>query len=92
VAAPETASAMDRLCAAVEAHLRVVLRSSDYTVAAVRNTTQLPPAIRARHVAEQQRYIDVWRELVEAARRAGEYWLTASNSSMSVLRVPSPRA
>ena len=53
-AAPETASAMDRLCAAVEAHLRVVLRSSDYTVAAVRNTTQLPPAIRARHVAEQR--------------------------------------
>ncbi|MBN9758243.1 Transcriptional regulator, TetR family [Pseudonocardia sp. Ae406_Ps2] len=69
---PATASAMDRICCAVEAHLQAVLRISDYTVAAVRTTAQLPPQVRDRQLAEQQRYVNFWRELVEAARVSGE--------------------
>ncbi|MBN9797490.1 TetR family transcriptional regulator [Pseudonocardia sp. UM4_GMWB1] len=69
---PAGATAMDRICCAVEAHLQVVLRISDYTVASIRNTQQLPPEVRTRQLAEQQRYSDFWRELVEATRDAGE--------------------
>ncbi len=69
---PPDASATDRICRAVEAHLQVVLRTSDYTVAAVRNTSQLPVEMRKRQLTEQQRYGEVWRELIEAAVAAGE--------------------
>ncbi|MEU7812832.1 TetR/AcrR family transcriptional regulator [Pseudonocardia sp. NPDC049154] len=71
-ALPADTSAMDRICTAVEAHLHVVLRVSDYTIAAVRNTSQLPPDLRERHLAEQQGYTDLWRALFEAAREVGE--------------------
>jgi hypothetical protein len=50
----------------------VVLRISEYTNAAIRNTAQLPPDIRARQLVEQQRYTEIWRELLEDARAAGE--------------------
>lgn len=71
-AMPAGSPAIDRICRAVEAHLQVVLRISDYTIAAVRNTSQLPDDMRSRQVAEQQRYVDLWRGLIDDARASGE--------------------
>lgn len=78
---------MERIAVAVKAHLQVVLRVSDYATAAIRNSSQLPPDIRARQLAEQHRYGDIWRELLETARDAGDLnpGLDLSASRMLVL-------
>jgi TetR/AcrR family transcriptional regulator, cholesterol catabolism regulator len=69
---PPHASGLDRICAAVGAHLEVVLRLSDYASAAIRHGPQLPDAMRERQLAEQRAYGAVWRTLVEEAVRGGE--------------------
>jgi AcrR family transcriptional regulator len=66
------ASGLDRICAAVGAHLEVVLRLSDYASAAIRYGPQLPSDMRERQLAEQRAYGGVWRTLVEQARAGGE--------------------
>jgi TetR/AcrR family transcriptional regulator, cholesterol catabolism regulator len=67
---PADASKLDRICAAVGAHLEVVLRLSDYASAAIRYGPQLPADMR--QLAEQRAYGDVWRTLVDEARQTGE--------------------
>lgn len=69
---PSDASAMDRISVAVDIHLRYVLTISDYATASIRNSGQLPAAIRSRQLAEQDRYGDLWRELIADAERTGE--------------------
>jgi AcrR family transcriptional regulator len=69
---PEEASKLDRICAAVGAHLEVVLRLSDYASAAIRHGPQLPADMRERQLAEQHAYGGVWRTLVDEAMQAGE--------------------
>ena len=69
---PAKASALDRLLAAVEAHLRHALEISDYTTAAIRNAGQVPLKIRRRQILEEQRYGEVWRRLVNDMARSGE--------------------
>ena len=69
---PADVSALDRLLAAVEAHLRHELEISDYTTADVRNAGQVPPGIRKRQILEEQRYGEVWRRLVNDIARSGE--------------------
>ena len=71
-ALPPDTPPLDRIGCAVEAHLRVILSVSDYATAAIRNTAQLPPDIRDRHLVEQHRYGDIWRELLDAARESGD--------------------
>jgi AcrR family transcriptional regulator len=71
-ALPATATALDRICAAVGAHLEVVLRLSDYASAAIRNGPQLPADMRERQLARERSYGEVWRKLIEQARVAGE--------------------
>jgi AcrR family transcriptional regulator len=71
-ALPANASRLDRICAAVGAHLEVVLRLSDYASAAIRNGPQLPSDLRERQLVEQRTYGDVWRRLIDEARAAGE--------------------
>jgi TetR/AcrR family transcriptional regulator, cholesterol catabolism regulator len=68
---PADVSALDRLLAAVEAHLRHELDISDYTTAAIRNAGQVPPAIRKRQLLEEQRYGEVWRRLINDMARSG---------------------
>jgi TetR/AcrR family transcriptional regulator, cholesterol catabolism regulator len=63
---PETGP-LDRIDAAVEAHLRHMLEISDYARAAIRNSAQLPDAIRTRQLAEADRYGELWRSLVNDA-------------------------
>ncbi|MDT7670746.1 MAG: TetR/AcrR family transcriptional regulator, cholesterol catabolism regulator [Pseudonocardiales bacterium] len=71
-ALPADASRLDRISAAVGAHLEVVLRLSDYASAAIRNGPQLPTDLRERQLVEQRTYGDVWRRLIDEARAAGE--------------------
>lgn len=71
-ALPPEASGLDRICAAVGAHLEVVLRLSDYASAAIRNGPQLPTDMRERQLIEQRKYGDVWRALIDDARARGE--------------------
>lgn len=68
---PGDVSALDRLLAAVEAHLRHELEISDYTTAAIRNAGQVPPAIRKRQILEEQRYGEIWRRLINDMARSG---------------------
>jgi len=70
-AMPAKASALDRLMAAVEAHLRHALEISDYTTASIRNSGQVPQAIRKRQVREEERYGEVWRKLINDLARSG---------------------
>jgi len=71
-ALPADVSALARLLAAVEAHLRHELEISDYTTAAIRNAGQVPPGIRKRQLLEEQRYGEVWRRLINDLARSGE--------------------
>jgi TetR/AcrR family transcriptional regulator, cholesterol catabolism regulator len=68
---PPATAAMDRIEAAVEAHLRYELEISDYTTAAIRNAGQIPAEIRVRYAVEANRYGDIWRKLFQDARRDG---------------------
>lgn len=66
------AKPLDRIEAAVEAHLRHELEISDYTRAAIRNAGQLPDKIQTRQLAEARKYAEVWRTLIADAQIAGE--------------------
>jgi AcrR family transcriptional regulator len=70
-AMPAKASALDRLLAAVEAHLRHALEISDYTTASIRNAGQVPDAIRKRQILEEERYGEIWRKLINDLARSG---------------------
>jgi TetR/AcrR family transcriptional regulator, cholesterol catabolism regulator len=69
---PADVGPLDRLLAAVDAHLRHELEISDYTTAAIRNAGQVPPRIRKRQILEEQRYGEVWRRLINDLARAGQ--------------------
>src|SRR5581483_5694828 len=71
-ALPEGVPALDRLRAAIEAHALMVLEIGDYTSANIRIFGQVPDDVRARHLADQRAYGNVWRALLEEARAAGE--------------------
>jgi AcrR family transcriptional regulator len=65
------ADPLERIDAAVEAHLRYSLEISDYTTAAIRNAGQVPEGIRIRYAAEAAKYGDTWRKLLQDADNAG---------------------
>ncbi|MCU4672959.1 TetR/AcrR family transcriptional regulator [Microbacterium fluvii] len=71
-AAAPSATPMDRILAAVDAHLRYELQISDYTTASVRNAGQVPEHLRVRPAAEEAAYSRIWRDLFHAAQDAGE--------------------
>jgi AcrR family transcriptional regulator len=83
-AVPEGASALDRLRAAIEGHVVLVLEIGDYTSANIRIFGQVPDDIRVRHLADQRAYGLVWREVLEAAQAAGEL---RPDLDLSVLRM-----
>jgi len=65
------ADPLDRVDAAVEAHLRYSLEISDYTTASIRNAGQVPEGIAVRYAAEASQYGDMWRKLLQDADNAG---------------------
>lgn len=70
-ALPEGTSALLRLLAAAEAHLRHELAISDYTTASIRNAGQVPQTIRKRQILEEERYGEIWRRLINDIAREG---------------------
>jgi AcrR family transcriptional regulator len=70
-AMPSGADPLDRIDAAVEAHLRYCLEISDYTTASIRNAGQVPENIAIRYTAEASQYGDMWRKLLQDAENAG---------------------
>jgi len=70
-ALPPDADPLDRIDAAVEAHLRYALQISDYTTASIRNAGQVPESIAIRYTAEASQYGDMWRKLLQDADNAG---------------------
>lgn len=83
-ALPEGATALDRLRAAIEGHVLMVLEIGDYTSANIRIFGQLPADIRRRHLAQQRAYGDLWRSRLEEARAAGEL---RADLDLSVVRM-----
>lgn len=69
---PDDTSAMDRILAAVEAHLRYELSTSEYAKATIRNAGQLPEHVRSLQTEEQTKYGGIWRDLFNQAEAAGE--------------------
>jgi len=63
---------MDRIDAAVSAHLRIQLELSSYAAAVTRNAGHLPDGVRRAMHAESEAYHDLWRRLLAAAQREGE--------------------
>ena len=70
-ALPPDAGPLDRIDAAVEAHLRYSLEISDYTTASIRDAGQVPEGIAVRYAAEASVYGDMWRKLLQDAENAG---------------------
>ena len=67
-ALPPDSDPIDRIDAAVEAHLRYALEISDYTTASIRNAGQVPEGSRSVH-AEAAQYGEMWRELLRTPKR-----------------------
>jgi TetR/AcrR family transcriptional regulator, cholesterol catabolism regulator len=70
-ALPADAGPLERIDAAVEAHLRYALEISDYTTASIRNSGQVPEGTAVRYTAEASQYGDMWRKLLQDADNAG---------------------
>lgn len=71
-ALPPGTPSMDRITAAVEAHLRHELELSDYASASIRNAGQMPERLRARQLKEEAAYGRIWRRLFDDASADGQ--------------------
>ena len=69
---PAETSAMERIMAAVDAHLRHELELSDYATASIRNSGQIPARLRTRQLQEEARYGGIWRRLIDSAVTDGQ--------------------
>jgi len=63
---------VDKILAAVDAHLRHELELSDYASASIRNAGQIPERLRARQLKEEAAYGRIWRRLFDEARADGQ--------------------
>ena len=68
---PAGTGPMERIDAAVAAHLRYSLGISDYTTAAIRNAGQVPDDIRIRYSAEAAKYGEVCAGCCRTRRTLG---------------------
>lgn len=79
------ASYRDRLRAAIKAHMEQLLEQGDFTSANIRIFGQVPEDIQRRHLKIRRHYGDYWRDLLEAARAAGELRADADLSLVRML-------
>lgn len=86
-ALPTEASPLDRLKAAIRAHMRCVLVESDYARAAVRSTGQVPAEMWARVNAQFREYGKFYDRLIAAAMEAGELDPNVDRSALRMLIV-----
>lgn len=71
-ALPAGTPAIDKIMAAVEAHLRHELELSDYTTASIRNSGQVPEHLRTRQKKEEAAYGRIWQALFTDAVADGD--------------------
>src|ERR1700752_4044696 len=71
-ALPADTTPIDRIMAAVEAHLRNELELSDYCIASIRNSGQLPERLSKRQKKEEAAYGRIWQSLFDDAVGAGQ--------------------
>jgi AcrR family transcriptional regulator len=71
-ALPADTTPMDKIMAAVGAHLRHELELSDYTTASIRNSGQVPEHLRTRQKKEEAAYGRIWQGLFADAIASGE--------------------
>lgn len=69
---PDRSAPINKLSAAMTAHLLSVLSVGDYTSAMLRVLGQVPDEVRATISPLQRSYLDLWRELLKDAAAAGE--------------------
>lgn len=69
---PAETPSMDRIMAAVSAHLRHELELSDYARASIHNSGQVPEKLRARQKKEEAAYNRIWRGLINNAESDGQ--------------------
>jgi TetR/AcrR family transcriptional regulator, cholesterol catabolism regulator len=72
-AVPAEAPELDRILAAVAAHLEVVLTLSQYASASVRNFAQLPQDMRERQMVHRLEYAAIWRDLFNKSAAQGDF-------------------
>jgi TetR/AcrR family transcriptional regulator, cholesterol catabolism regulator len=71
-ALPPESAPLDRIMAAVDAHLRHELELSDYTTASIRNSGQVPERLRTRQLKEEVGYNAIWSQLFDDAAAEGQ--------------------
>jgi AcrR family transcriptional regulator len=71
-ALPADTTPMDKIMAAVDAHLRHELELSDYTTASIRNSGQIPEHLSTRQKKEEAAYGRIWQALFADAINDGE--------------------
>jgi TetR/AcrR family transcriptional regulator, cholesterol catabolism regulator len=76
---------VDRLCTAVESHLRFVLEISNYTQAVIRNASQVPEHIRTTLRHEINQYGRLWQGLVNAAAEGTAFRTPAQRKALRLL-------
>ncbi|CAM3606942.1 TetR/AcrR family transcriptional regulator [Smaragdicoccus niigatensis] len=84
-ALPHDVTALDRICAAIDAHLRVELELSDFATAVTRNAGQLPPDVRDAVANESAEYHALWRHLFADGRADGSVRVDIDASSARML-------
>jgi len=84
-ALPASCTALERLCAAVESHLRFVLEISSYTQAVIRNAGQVPEHVRDALSQEIKQYGRLWQGLVDAAAEGTPYRTRSQRKSLRLL-------
>jgi len=69
---PANSSHIDRLSAAIRAHLLSTLSNHSYTSGVLRIVEQLPEQVRHPSLAQQRSFTAYWRQLLTQAQDAGE--------------------
>lgn len=84
---PPDAAPLRKLEAMIETHLQFVLLQGDISSASIQLIWQIPQEIRERTLAVQRAYGAMWRQVLEAARDAGDIRadLNLSAIRMSIL-------
>jgi TetR/AcrR family transcriptional regulator, cholesterol catabolism regulator len=82
---PGESTPLERLCAAVSAHLRFQLVESDYARAAVHSTGQAPEDVWKRVNERFRRYGKFFDDLIEAAMKSGELDPKVNRSALRML-------
>jgi AcrR family transcriptional regulator len=81
---PADTGPLERLEAAIVAHLMGVLEISDYASATIKLIGQVPDDIRERQLVDQRAYGGMWRTLLEAGVAAG---VIRGDVNLSVIRM-----